>query len=35
MQVIGSRPFIDGPRPSGGFEVKARLPLIPAGALHL
>ncbi|WP_327000776.1 sensor histidine kinase [Dactylosporangium sp. NBC_01737] len=24
-----------GPRPSGGFEVKARLPLIPAGALHL
>jgi signal transduction histidine kinase len=24
-----------GPRPSGGFEVKARLPLAPAGMVHL
>jgi signal transduction histidine kinase len=24
-----------GPRPSGGFEVKARLPLAPAGTAHL
>ena len=24
-----------GPRPAGGFEVKARLPLAPAGSVHL
>ena len=24
-----------GPRPHGGFEVNARLPLVPAGAAHL
>ena len=24
-----------GPRPCGGFEVKARLPLAPAGTVHM
>ena len=33
-QLLGGE-LTAGPRPGGGFEVKARLPLAPAGTAHL
>jgi signal transduction histidine kinase len=32
-QLLGGE-LTAGPRASGGFEVKARLPLVPAGKVH-